>query len=294
MCVYAQLSQAHMRSLSLTRMHNRLRSTRNVNPGNDVSTLRSNAFGFSQAAISIRVREVCLAALLFLGLMASSADADSRAEPVAPRSVLILDQSTSFRPWPTAIIAGMRSALGVNPGPPIAIYVEHLDLHRFGGVEYLETLQRHFSEKYRDRPIDVIVTIGPRALEYGMRLRESLWPTVPVVFAAVPEGSAPNASAGVTGTTVQMTLANLIKASRMLDPNLRRFAIVGDRLDAHPHYYPYSRELPTVSQELEFIDLTGQAIPKVRERVAALPDHTTILYTGINADSEGMYVGADV
>jgi signal transduction histidine kinase len=40
--------------------------------------------------------------------------------------------------------------------------------------------------------------------------------------------------------------------------------------------------------------LTGQAIPKVRESVAALPDHTTILYTGINADSEGMYVGADV
>lgn len=188
----------------------------------------------------------------------------------------------------------MRSVFRAKFGSSIALYVEHLDLHQFGGSEYLEELRRHFSEKYRDRRIDTIVTIGPRALEYGMRLRASLWPTVPVVFAAVPEEMAPNPSPGVTGTTVQMNLASLVKASRMLDPNLKRFAIVGDRLDAHPHYYPYSKELPIYSRQLEFIDLTGLTIRKVRERVAALPDHTTILYIGINADSEGMYVAADV
>jgi hypothetical protein len=128
----------------------------------------------------------------------------------------------------------MRSVLGDNPGPPIAIYVEHLDLHRFSGSDYLENLRRHFSEKYRDRTIDAIITIGPRAFEYALQLRGSLWPAVPVVFAAVPEDSAPNPPPGVTGTTVQMSLANLIKASRIVDPNLKRFAIVGDRLDAHP------------------------------------------------------------
>ena len=262
-----------------------------------MSALHPKAFGSGQAAIFFRVRNVsfCLAAWWFIfGVMAFSANADSRVDQVAPRSVLILDQSTSFRPWPTAIIAGMRSVLSTHPGSPIALFVEHLDLHRFKGPEYLENLRRHFSEKYRDRPIDVIVTVGPRAFEYGMPLRASLWPTVPVVFAAVPEQLAPNPPPGVTGTTVQMNLANLIKASRMVDPNLKRFAIVGDRLDAHPQYYPLSTELPTAPQELEFIDLTGLSIRAVRERVAALPDHTTILYIGINADSEGMYVAADV
>jgi len=261
-----------------------------------VSALRPNAPGSGQAAVFVRVRDVCscLAAWLVFGLIASSANADSRVEQITPRSVLVLDQSTSFRPWPTAIIAGMRSVFRAKFGSSIALYVEHLDLHQFGGSEYLEELRRHFSEKYRDRRIDTIVTIGPRALEYGMRLRASLWPAVPVVFAAVPEEMAPNPSLGVTGTTVQMNLASLVKASRMLDPNLKRFAIVGDRLDAHPHYYPYSKELPIYSRQLEFIDLTGLTIRKVRERVAALPDHTTILYIGINADSEGMYVAADV
>src|SRR5262245_55350296 len=188
----------------------------------------------------------------------------------------------------------MRSVLDGNAGSPIALYVEHLDLHRFNGPEYQDNLQRYFSEKYRNRPIGVIATIGPRALEYAMRLRGSLWPTVPVVFAAVPEQLAPNPPPGVTGTTVQMNLANLIKASRMLDPNLKRFAIVGDRIDTHPHYYPFTKELPLASRELEFIDLTGLSIRNVRERVATLPDHTAILYIGINADSEGMYVATDV
>ena len=242
----------------------------------------------------IRNVYLCLAAGLVFVLVASSANADSRVERIATRSVLVLDQSTSFRPWPSAIIAGVRSVFRDNPGSPIALYVEHLDLHRFDGSEYLDNLRRHFSEKYRDRPIDVILTIGPRAFEYGMRLRESLWPAVPAVFAAVPEDSAPNPLPGVTGTTVQMTLANLIKASRLLDPDLKRFAIVGDRLDAHPHYYPYGKELPIASQNLEFIDLTGLPVRTVKERVARLPDHTTILYIGINADPEGEYLAAEI
>ena len=266
----------------------------NVNPSADVSALLFNGLGSGNVAILIRVRNVCLAAWLIFASMASAANADPRVEQVAPRSVLILDQSASFRPWPTAIIAGMRAALGSNPRSPVAIYVEHLDLHRFRGSEYQDNLRRYFSEKYRDRPIGVIATIGPLALEYAMGLRGSLWPTVPVVFAAIPQESAPNPPPGVTGTTVQMNLANMIKASRMLDPDLKRFAIVGDRLSNHPHYYPFSKELPLASQELEFIDLSGLSIGTVRERVAALPDHTAIFYLGINADSQGMYVAADV
>jgi len=259
-----------------------------------VSASHPSSFGSNKAAILIRNVYLCLAAGLVFVLVASSANADSRVERIATRSVLVLDQSTSFRPWPSAIIAGVRSVFRDNPGSPIALYVEHLDLHRFDGSEYLDNLRRHFSEKYRDRPIDVILTIGPRAFEYGMRLRESLWPAVPAVFAAVPEDSAPNPLPGVTGTTVQMTLANLIKASRLLDPDLKRFAIVGDRLDAHPHYYPYGKELPIASQNLEFIDLTGLPVRTVKERVARLPDHTTILYIGINADPEGEYLAAEI
>ncbi len=279
-----------------------------------MSALHVNTPRSGNVALLMRVRDLCLAAAIILGSMTSSANADIsvvQGTPVVqgmsviqgtsvvqgrPHSLLILDQSTSFRTWPSAIIAGMRSELSGNPDAPTAIYVEHLDLHRFRGPEYQDSLRQYFSTKYRDRPIGVIATIGPLAFEYGMRLRTSLWPTVPLVFAAIPDQSAPSPglTSGVTGTTVPMSLASMIKASRMLDPNLKRLALVGDRLDTHPYYFPFSKELPLASQEFEFIDLTGLPIPMVKERVANLPDHTTILYTGINANAGGAYVATDV
>lgn len=261
-----------------------------------MSALHANTSRFGNAASLMRVRDLCLAAAIILGSTTSLASPDLSVVQGTPRSLLILDQSSSFRQWPSAIIAGLRSELAGNPESPTAIYVEHLDLHRFRGAEYQDSLEQYFSEKYRDRSIDVIATIGPLAFEYGMRLRGSVWPTVPFVFAAIPDQSAPSPSptSGVTGTTVAMSLANMIKAARMLDPALKRLALVGDPLPTHPYYYPFGKEIPAASQNFDFIDMTGLPIPTVRERVANLPDHTTILYTGINASAGGAYVATDV
>ena len=242
----------------------------------------------------IDIRGICSAATMILCLLASPACSTAQAGERLPRSVLILDQSTSLRPWPSAIIGGMRSFLWDRIGPSISFYVEHLDLYRFSGPGYEQSLQEHFRAKYRETPVGVIVAIGSSTLNYAFRLRANVWPAVPIVFAAVDEETARNLPPEVTGTSMQMTLANMIKASRMLFPDLKGFAIVGDRLELHPYYRHFADELPVFSRQLEFIDLTGLSIRDVKQRVATLPDHTTILYTGINFDSDGTYVAADM
>jgi signal transduction histidine kinase len=255
-----------------------------------MSAWRLNSPRLIGAVVWTHIRNICLAAGLIPQLIASPA----LAKAPLPRSVLILDQQTSFRPWPTAVIAGIRSFLREGIGPPVSVYVEHLDLNRFEGSDYEGSLQTHFREKYRDRPIGVIVAIGPSALNYALRLRAVLWSTVPIVFAAVDEETAQGLPSGVTGTTMQLNLANMIKASRMLVPGLMRLAFVGDPLARNSYYSHFSEELPIASQEFEIIDLTGVSIGEVRGRVAALPDHTAILYFGINFDHQGTYVGAEV
>jgi signal transduction histidine kinase len=242
----------------------------------------------------IVIRGICSVATMIFCLLASPACSTAQANERLPRSVLILDQSTSLRPWPSAIIGGMRSFLWDRIGPSISFYVEHLDLYRFNGPGYEHSLQEHFRAKYRETPVGVIVAIGSSTLDYAFHLRAEVWPAVPIVFAAVAEETARNLPPDVTGTSMQMTLANMIKASRMLFPDLKGFAIVGDRLELHPYYRHFAEELPAFSRQLEFIDLTGLSIREVRQRVATLPDRTTILYTGINFDSDGTYVAADM
>src|SRR5215470_15637139 len=122
-----------------------------LKPSDVVSALHANTSRFGNAASQMRVRDLCLAAAIILGATTSLASPEASAVQGTPRSLLILDQSTSFRLWPSAIIAGMRSELAGNLESPTAIYVEHLDLHQFRGAEYQDSLEQYFSEKYRDR-----------------------------------------------------------------------------------------------------------------------------------------------
>src|SRR6266850_2557702 len=72
------------------------------------------------------------------------------AQPL-PRAMLVLDQSEVRGPFYHSIFSGLRSTVNARPGSPVTIYVESLDLSRFTGRDYEESLQAHFRLKYRDK-----------------------------------------------------------------------------------------------------------------------------------------------
>jgi signal transduction histidine kinase len=210
-------------------------------------------------------------------------------------AVLIINQSNSYRPWPNAIINEIRRIMIERAGGSVAVYAEDLDLYRFNGPGYLESVENHLREKYRNKPIGAIISVGSSALDYGLRVRASVWPTVPVVFAAVDRKTADlEIVPGVTGVTIQLNLADMVKAARALLPDTERFALVGDRLESQLYYNQFAEELSDYSQKFEFIDLTGLPLDEVKQRVAILPKRTVILYIGINADRTTVYVSADL
>jgi signal transduction histidine kinase len=217
------------------------------------------------------------------------------AQPL-PQSVLILDQYAGSLPWVGARNAAFRTLLNAGCAVPVSIYEEYLDFNRFAAPNYKESLKRHFGEKYRDKPVGLIVAFGPSALDYAADIRADLWPKTAVVFGEVAETAISRSSlpAGVTGTTINITFGELVVAARALVPDLRRIAIVGDLLDNLPAYRHFKEEIPIVARDLDLIDLTGLTMGDLRSRVAALPDKTAIIYTTINSDRAGVsYVPAE-
>ena len=83
------------------------------------------------------------------------------------------------------LIAAFRSTLNAGSAQRISVYSEHLDLSRFTNPQHDEVLRSYLLNKFRDRPIGVLVAQGSSSLEFVMRARAELWPGVPVVFAAV-------------------------------------------------------------------------------------------------------------
>jgi hypothetical protein len=234
--------------------------------------------------------------LIAVWLIVSVLLAGSLAAQPLPRSVLLLDQYGGSLPWVGARNTAFRTLLNAGRTVPISIYEEYLDFNRFAAPTYKESLKLHFGQKYRDKPIDLIVAFGPSALDYAVDMRTGLWPKAPVVFGEITEGavSRSNLPAAVTGTTINITLGELVLAARALLPDLKRIALVGDSLDKLPSYRHFEEEIPMVTRDLDLIDLTGLTMGDLRRRVAALPEKTAIIYTTINLDGAGVsYVPAE-
>lgn len=212
------------------------------------------------------------------------------AEPL-PRSILILEQSDSRSPFYAAIYSGLQSQVNANPTSPVIIYVENLDLSRFPGPEYEQSLRTHLKVKYRSISLGVIVTVGPVALKYALQHRAELWPAIPIVFAFVDEQTIAGQElpADVTGRITRLRLEDMVSAARVVVKGLKRVAIVGDRFETQPVFRHFKDELPTVAAELEVIDLTGLPMVDLRKRVAALPNHSAILYTALFSEGAKVF-----
>ena len=140
------------------------------------------------------------------------------AEP-PQRSVLVLDQSSAGLPFNAAVASAIRSTINAGSKSPISFFSEYLDANRFFGPEYENDFVQFLKAKYRERHIDVVIVFGVSALDFIARRREQLWPSVPVVFAAIDEATMsrrtlPN---NVTGATMQLTLQDMVKVAQIVD-----------------------------------------------------------------------------
>ena len=226
-----------------------------------------------------------VAIICFLALLAGSSA--SAVQPL-PRSVLILDQFEVASPFSAAILSKFRSTLQSNSVRPVSIYIENLDLGRFCGAEFERVLQGYFREKYRDKPIGIVVTIGSASLELASHLHAQLWSDVPVIFASVDESMLDELElpANVTGTTVRLSLHDAVSMARPLVPNLKRIAIVGDPPERQFIRRRVEAQVKSLANEFELINLTGLTMRDLRQRVSSLPDDSAIIYIGLTKDAD--------
>jgi signal transduction histidine kinase len=213
-----------------------------------------------------------------------------------PRSVLILHQWEANCPFYAPFFAALNTGIHAGSPEPITTFVEHLDLGRFKGPRQQETLHRYIKQKYAERDIGIILSVGPSALAFALAVRTEMWPEASLVFAAATEPAVAelNLAADMTGGVVELHLRDMVGTARALVPSLQRIVLLGDPWDGSDVYHSFKQELPAVAAGLEVVDLTGLALPEIRRRVAMLPERTAILYTSIFVDGDDIaYVPSD-
>ena len=83
--------------------------------------------------------------------------------------------------------------------------------------------------------------------------------------------------------------------ARIVMPNLKAVALVGDPLERQTFYRHFAEEVPAVAAQLEIINLMDLPLAELAKRLAVLPDNTAVIYTGIYYTSDGVsYVPAEL
>jgi signal transduction histidine kinase len=226
---------------------------------------------------------VCLAALLLASRLSAG---DFR-----PRSILYFDQSDLRGPFYFQIFSALRARLNTNGAEPITLYAEDLDLSRFNGEAYKAELEQLVKEKYRDKPIGVIVAVGGATLELVLKWRTELWPQVPIVFTMVEKSDFERLKppSDVAGRIVLLKLSDSIRAARAVVPNLQSIVLVGGAWDRQVVFGNWKDEIPIAAAGLRVTDLSGLPMNETRDRVADLPAHSAIIYSATFGDGEGVF-----
>jgi len=227
---------------------------------------------------------LCIATILFASL--SIAVPTTAAQ--LPGTVLVLNRSIPYTEYFDKVLASFQSTLKAGSDIPITVYSEQLEYNHFKGPEYENLLRTFIKEKFRTTPIGVIVADGFDALQFAVRLRTELDPAIPIVFSNIDDGTAADLRflSNVTGTTIQRPISHVLITAKALVPGLKRIAVVGDPLDEQTYRRHYKKELLAITDDVDFVDLTGLPMSELRTRVATLPEDAAIFYTTLSSGGE--------
>lgn len=208
---------------------------------------------------------------------------------VKPKRVLILYEVGTAYPGVNQTEEGLRAAFD-TPHDKLEIYREYLETVLFPGQADQERLRQFYIRKYRDRPPDVIITVGPSPLKFMVETHKQAFPGVPIVFclaAWVP--SAVTLDSDFVGALNDLAPAETVEAAIHLRPDTKHIVVVGGTsyIDRQIEATVKEQLSRRYASRFDIYYLTNQTISDLLARLRHLPDHTIVLLTSFSRDARG-------
>jgi signal transduction histidine kinase len=230
---------------------------------------------------------MCFAALFALAADACVAGGGTPASELQPWRIAVVSSLDMLTPASLMLGPALNDALvGLAAPRQVQLYSEPLDQLRFpSGIEPLQIAL--LSKKYEAVPIDLVMAVGPAALDFVQRNRKTLWPRVPIVFAAVPR-DAPNETPrpiDTTGVYFDVDIDNTLALVLSLQPTAKRLVVVGGNT---PFDLEWNERLRRQDERLlhgiqmEFVN--DRTLEEAAAYLEGLPPSSAVLFTSMSRD----------
>jgi PAS domain S-box-containing protein len=209
------------------------------------------------------------------------------------KNVLVLHSEDREHPAHQLTDKGIRSVFRSNTLFDVELYNEYLDVSRFGGAANAHAFADYLRRKYSGMNIHAIIAIYPKAVDFLLAERRTLFPELPIIATEITRSYAENlerspARRFVTGTILGDNLTGMMDAALRVRPETKRVALVAGTAptDAHTEEI-FRRGFRPYAGKIDLIDLTKLSVGETLSRVVSLPPDTLVFYASIFRDGAG-------
>jgi signal transduction histidine kinase len=208
-----------------------------------------------------------------------------------PKRVLLLHSfGREFAPYDT-MVASFRTKLAGASSNSLAVYDASLNAEQPSGSDDQPLLLELLRHRFAGSPPNVVVTIGPPAAAFYLKNRDQLFPGTPLVIAGLDRRfireSALRAEDAVVA--VNQDPPGLVKNILRVLPDTERIAVVlGDSPLERFWLGENRREFEQFANRVSFEWLNDLSLEQMRQRLAALPPHSAVLYALLVTDAAGV------
>ena len=212
-------------------------------------------------------------------------------EAAEPKRVLIIHSwGRDFAPF-NAVALAFRNELARQLKQPVAFHETSLDAERLGPPSderpFFEFIRNH----HGTARIDLVVVLGRSALRFYLRHRDRLFPEAPLLVTGISAGRLQGLQFEPRDRVVSLNSDIMVIAGSILEvlPEVGALVVVqgSSRIDSLERA-EYQSRLAALAGRVRLIWLHDLTMAQLRERVAALPPDSAIIYGHFAVDAAGV------
>ena len=214
---------------------------------------------------------------------------DARAQAVPVKRILIVNEAGISYPAIDIINQGIRKELQ-DSRYKIEFYSEYLETILFPDPATQQEFRTFILHKYQNRKPDVIISVGPSALQFLQQVHKTAFYGIPLIF-CLPAGTVPGSpmlESDSTGVENDISAGATLEAALRLQPDTEHVFVVGGQGNFDKQQQVAIRDqLKPFASRLDIVYLTSMAMADLLERLRHLPPRSVVVFTTVAQDATG-------
>ena len=224
-----------------------------------------------------------------MALLSFAADAAPAPAQEGRKTVVVLHSLPQDVPGLRELSTAITEGLQKGSPAPLDVYSEYTGLDRFSGQTYESSLLTLYNEKYAARKVDLLLVVGPTALDFV--IARKFLPGVPVVtcytaqrFVEAARQRRPN----LTGVLSARNAPKTIDLMLALYPHTRRILVVLGASEYERNQAEMGRIIfASFAGRVSIEYLNDLPLEQIEEKVRTLSDEDLVLFGSLLKDASG-------